>query len=296
MKILKSFDTKIDAEELVEAVNKYGEWNVILVKKHWVKLITPLLLVFLAMFMLDFLLYVIYEHLFDEHKVIFWILAIFYVYTTFSWCLYAIIWILTNIIWQIKAEKKYIDSTKLAKLKQASFEKFLKRSFITFVSHTLVLIFNAIVPFVVIETTWIGSIAVTVWALILDVLFLLTLNRVMYRIIDYEMNFNICTTDGFVSYNQDWFFRTNTKNISASAIKVIQASKDWLKWALWQYGNLYIHTDWDLNRVGWKILELSYIPDPKRLAKKINAMLEATRWNEWSISKIPVKNKEVISL
>ena len=33
MKILESFDTKVDAEELLEATETYGEWNVILIKK-----------------------------------------------------------------------------------------------------------------------------------------------------------------------------------------------------------------------------------------------------------------------
>ena len=88
MKILKSFDTKIDAEELLEATETYGEWNVILVKRHWVKLVLPLILVFISMMLLDFMLYVIYVHLFDDHKVLFRILAIFYVYTSISRSLY----------------------------------------------------------------------------------------------------------------------------------------------------------------------------------------------------------------
>lgn len=277
MRILSSFDTRTDAEELIEAVNKYWEWNVILVKKHWIKLIIPLLLVFLSLFVLDFMLYVIYIHLYDEHKIIFWFLAWFYVYTTFSWCVYAIFWIMANIIWQIKAPKKYIDSITKAEKKQKWFEKFLKRTLLTFVVHLIVLIFNAIIPFVVIKSTWVWSIAVSVWALILDIIFLFLLNRVVFWIINYEMNFNICTKDSFVAYKQDWFFRSNMMDIATSAIKVIQPSKKWISWAIWQYWDLNIHTDWDLNTSWWKTLELSYIPDPTRLAKKINSMIEKAR-------------------
>jgi len=138
MRILKSFDTKTDAEELLEATETYWEWNVILVKRHRVKLILPLILVFISMMLLDFMLYVIYMHLFEEHKIIFRILAIFYVYTSISWSLYAILWIMTNILWQIKSKNKYIYSVSIAKLKQKSFEKFLKRTFVTFVFHVLV--------------------------------------------------------------------------------------------------------------------------------------------------------------
>ena len=276
MKVLKSFDTRIDAEELLEATKKYWEWNVILVKRHWVKLIIPLILVFFSMMLLDFMLYVIYIHLFHDYKVVFRILAIFYVYTSISWSLYAILWIMTNIIWQIKAKKKYIDNVSMAKLKQKSFEKFLKRTFVTFVFHVLVFLFNAIVPFVIIKSTWMWSIAITLWALLLDLIFIVILNRVIYRIIEYEMNFGICTKDWFISYKQDWFFRTKTMNISKNAIKVIQHSKEWIKSALFQYWNINIYTDSEIGKQWGKNLELSYIPDPKRLAKKLNQILDRT--------------------
>ena len=277
MKILESFDTRLDAEELLEAVDKYGEWNVILIKRHRIKLVLPLIWVITSIILLCVLLYVIYSHLYDEHKTIFWILAIIYAYTTFSWSGYAIYWLMRNIIWQIKAKKKYIDTIRIAKRKQIKFEKFLKRTFLTFWAHILVFLFNATVPFIVIKSTWIWSIAVTVWALILDFIFLLILNRVMYRIMEYEMNFDICTKNHFTSYYQKWFFRTKTMNISTPAIRVIEDSKEWLTWALLQYWIITIHTDGDLDTKWWKILELRYIPDPKHLAKKLNSIIEETR-------------------
>jgi hypothetical protein len=284
MRILKSFDTKIDAEELLEATEKYGEWNAILVKKHWVKLILPLILVFISMILLNCMLYVIYIHLYAEHKVMFRSLAIFYVYTSISRSLYTILWIMTNIIWQVKAKKKYIDDISMAELKQKSFEKFLKRTFVTFVVHVLVFLFNAVVPFVINENSW-RSIAITIWALILDLAFIVILNRVIYRIIEYEMNFDICTRDWVVSYKQDWFFRTKTMNISKNAIRVIQHSKEWIQSALFQYGNINIYTDSEIGSKWSKNLELSYIPEPKRLAKKLNMMLEKA-WENVSKAEI----------
>ena len=277
MRILKSFDTKVDAEELLGATEKYGEWNAILVKRHRIKLILPLVLVFISMMLLDFMLYVIYVHLFAEHKILFRILAIFYVYTCISWSLYAILWIMTNIIWQIKAKKKYIDNVSIAEFKQRTFEKFLKRTFITFAFHVLVLLFNAVIPFIINEGSWRNT-AITIWALILDLIFIIILNRVIYKIIDYEMNFDICTKDGVISYKQDWFFKTKTMNISRDAIRVIQHSKEWIKSALFQYWNLNIYTDSEIGSKWSKNLELSCIPEPKRLAKKLNMMLE--KWWE----------------
>ena len=273
MKILKSFDTKIDAEELLDATEKYWEWNVILVKRHRIKLILPLVLVFISMMLLDFMLYIIYVHLFADHKILFRILAIFYVYTSISRSLYAILWIMTNIIWQIKAKKKYIDNVSIAEFKQKTFEKFLKRTFITFALHVFVLLFNAIIPFIINEDSPRNT-AITIGAFILDLVFIVILNRVIYRIIDYEMNFDICTRDGLISYKQDWFFKTKTMNISKNAIRVIQHSKEWIKSALFQYGNINVFTDSEIDSKWWKNLELSCIPDPKLLSKKLNSILE----------------------
>ena len=273
MKILKSFDTKIDAEELLWATQKYWEWNVILVKRHRIKLLRPLFLVFIALLVLNSMFYVLYIHLFQDHKVLFRILAIYYSYTCISRCIYVIVWIVSSIVHQIKAEKKYIDNTSKMEVKQKSFEKFLKRTLATFIVHILTFIFNAIVPFVIAKSEWPKQIAIAVWVLVLDLIFIIILNRVMYKIIEYEMNFDICTKDWVIAHKQEWFFKTKTTTISKDAIKVIQHSKEWIKSAIFQYGNLYIYTDSEVWKHWNKNLELSYIPDPKHLAKKLNLML-----------------------
>ena len=66
-------------------------------------------------------------------------------------------------------------------------------------------------------------------------------------------------------------------SISTPAIRVVEDSKEWLAWALLQYWVVTIHTDGDLDTKWWKILELRYIPDPKRLSKKLNFIIEETR-------------------
>ena len=277
MKIFESFDTKLDAQELTEAVKKYGEWNVILIKRHWIRLLLPLSLVILSVFLELIMLYFIYQHLYGEHNYLFWALAIFYTYTTVSWCLYVCYWIVASILFQVRSDKKYIDNLKHAKLKQKRFEKFMKRTILTFIVHMVVLIFNATIPFIITNNTGLWNIMAEIWILILDIAFIIILNRVMYRLIEYEMTFNICTADWLTTYKQKWFFRTDSMNISTSAIKVIQSSKRWLTWALLQYGDLYIYTDWDLCIKDGKHLELSYIPDPKTLAKKLNSLIEAKK-------------------
>ena len=65
-------------------------------------------------------------------------------------------------------------------------------------------------------------------------------------------------------------------NISRDAIRVIHHSKEWIKSALFQYGNINIYIDSEIGNRWSKNLELSYIPEPKRLANKLNTMLEKT--------------------
>jgi len=274
MKILKSFDTSIDAEELTEAIKKYGEWNVILVKKHRIRLLIPLFLVILSIFLLNLMLYIIYTDVYETNKIIFWILAVFYVYTTISRSIYTILWIMTNIIGQINSKNKFIEDASLAEVKKRSFEKFLKRTFLTFLAHVIVLIFNATIPFIVIKSTWIWSIAIAIWALAVDIIFLIVVNRVMFRLIEYEMNFGIYTKDMITSFRQEWFFKTKAVNVATPSIKIIQTSKDWIASALFHYWTIDIITDseWE-NKKNQNNLSLSYIPDPRRLVKKLNNLI-----------------------
>lgn len=277
MKILESFDTKTDAEEMSEAISKYWEWNVILVKRHRIKLLLPLFLIVLSLLVCNLLVYIIYYQFFDEKNRVFRLIALVYLYTTISWWIHSCYWIFKNIAWQNSLKKKYIENVDSVLKKQKSFERFLRHTFVTFCIHTLLMISNAVVPFIVFEETKMWSIFVAIMILFVDFVFLLILNKVAYKIIDYEMNFDICTSDSFIEYKQEWFFHTSSMNIAMSAIKVIEASKTWIMWAFFQYWDLSIHTDWDVVS-WWKTLELSYIPQPKKLAKRLNDRIEQKKW------------------
>lgn len=277
MKILETFDTKSDAQEMSEAILKYGEWNVILVKRHRIRLMLPLFLIVLAFLVCNLLVYIIYYQFFDEKNFVFRLIAFVYLYTTISWCVHSCVWIFKNIAWQNSLKKKYIENINSVLKKQKSFERFLRHTFVTFGIHTLLMISNAIIPFIVFENTKMWSVLVAIVILFVDFVFLFILNKVVYKIIDYEMNFDICTSDSFTEYKQVWFFHTSSTNIATSAIKVVEASKKWILWAFLQYWFLSIHTYWD-DVSWWKAIELSYIPQPQKLAKRLNNIVEQKSW------------------
>jgi hypothetical protein len=56
------------------------------------------------------MLYSIYIHTFEEHKITFWVLAIFYSYTTISWCLFVVISIIIRINYWTKSKTQYIEN------------------------------------------------------------------------------------------------------------------------------------------------------------------------------------------
>jgi hypothetical protein len=99
------------------------------------------------------MLYIIYSITFENNKTIFWILAILYGYTTFSWCFFVIISIVIRIIYWLKSSKQYIDTPLTSKKKKKLFDKFMVRTFITFLIHLIVLIFNATFPFIFVHQT-----------------------------------------------------------------------------------------------------------------------------------------------
>ena len=115
-----------------------------------------------------------------------------------------------------------------------------------------------------------------VWVLV-NIGFLFLLYEVLYKIIDYEMDFNIFTIDQFIIYRQHGFFRVESTNIAASTIKIVKESKSWFRWSLFHYGKVSIHPEGNMENS--KAIELFYVPHPKDLTKKLNEFIEKSK--EW---------------
>ena len=116
-----------------------------------------------------------------------------------------------------------------------------------------------------------------IWVVV-NIWFLFLLYKVVDKIIDYEMDFNIFTIDQFVLYRQHWFFKTGSMNIATSTIKIVQESKSWFLWSLFNYWKVSIHPEWNLSESS-KAIELFYVPKPKSLTRKLNDFIEKSK--EW---------------
>ena len=169
----------------------------------------------------------------------------------------------------------YVDTIDKESFKEWKYESFLKHSFISMWLQILLMIANSIVSFVV-DTNATSSILLNIVWVIVNIWFLFLLYKVLDRIIDYEMDFNIFTIDQFIIFRQHGFLRTESLNIAASTIKIVQESSNWFWWSLFNFWKVSIHPEGNL----WnstKAIELFFVPYPKKLTKKLNEFIEKSK-------------------
>ena len=176
---------------------------------------------------------------------------------------------------QSSSKDWYIDTVDENDFKDWRYESFLKHSFISMWLQVIIMIANSLASFLA-EIDVTADIVFNIMWVIVNIWFLFLLYKVLDRIIDYEMDFNIFTVDQFILYRQHWFFRTESLNIATSTIKIVQESKSWFWWSLFNFWKVSIHPEWNL----WnnsKAIELFYVPYPKRLTKKLNDFIEQSK-------------------
>ena len=279
MKILWSFNTKLDEHELYDAIQKNGQWNAIMMKKHRIFLVRPLIWMIFAFVAYWLLIWFAYSQFYNsDYIAIFWAITVAYSCATFSWCIHSLSMIIYDIKYQNKTKEKYIDTIDESEFKEWRYEGFLRHSFISMWLQILLMIANSLLSFFIEEdaTSWL---ALNIISVIVNIWFLFLLYKVLDKIIDYEMDFNIFTTDQFILYRQHWFLKAESVNVATSTIKIVKESKSWLLWSLFNYGKVSIHPEWNL---GWnsKAIDLFYVPAPKMLTKKLNEFIEKSK--EWA--------------
>ncbi len=211
----------------------------------------------------------------SEYAYIFWILTVAYSWVTLARCIHSLIMIIYDIKSQSSIREGYVDRIDTESFKEWKYEKFLKHSFISMWFQILLMITNSIVSFVV-DTDATTSILLNIVGVIVNIWFLFLLYKVLDRIIDYEMDFNIFTVDQFIIFRQHWFLKTESLNVATSTIKIVQESSSWFWGSLFNFWKVSIHPEGDLWK-GTKAIELFFVPFPKKLTKKLNEFIEKSK-------------------
>jgi len=278
MKILWSFNTKLDEHELYNALQENGKWNAIMMKKHRIYLIRPIVWMLFSLAAFWLLIWFAYSQFYNpEYKRIFWVLSILYSLVTLSRCIHSIRMVLFDIQSQINNKHWYIDNVNEDEFEDGRYEIFLKHTTISWILQIVLMIINAIATFFA-ETDATSSFLLNVVWIFVNVSFILLLYKVLDRIIDYEMDFNIFTIDQFMLFRQHGFFKNESMNIATSTIKIVKESQSWFLWSWLNYGKVSIHPEWNLSENS-KAIELFYVPKPKALVKKLNEFIEKSK--EW---------------
>ena len=278
MKILWSFNTKLDEHELYDAIQSSGKWNAILLKKHWIFLIRPMVWMLFAFVAFWLLIWFAYSQFYNqEYMRIFWVMTILYSLVTFSWCIHSLMMITHDIQLQINNKTWYIDEMAESDFKDGKYEIFLKHTFISAWLQAILMILNSIASFFAEDGVTSNLFFNIVWVIV-NIWFLFLLYKVLDRIIDYEMDFNIFTVDQFMLFRQHGFFKTESMNIATSTVKIVKESKSWFLWSLFNYWKVSIHPEGNLSDSS-KAIELFFVPKPKSLAKKLNEFIEKSK--EW---------------
>ena len=277
MKILWSFNTKLDEHELYDAIQENWQWNAIMMKKHRIFLVRPMVWMVFAFMAFWLLIWFAYMQFYNsQYMILFWLLTISYSLVTCVWCVRSMQMIIYDIQIQIKNVYWYVDTIDKSEFKDGRYESFLKHSFISIGLQIILMVVNSLLSFFAEVNVTSDIILNIVWVTV-NIWFLFLLYKVVDRIIDYEMDFNIFTTDQFIIYRQHWFFKTESMNIAASTIKIVRESKSWFRWSLFHYGKVSIHPEWNMENS--KAIVLFYVPHPKDLTKKLNEFIERSK--EW---------------
>ncbi len=278
MKILWSFNTKLDEHELYDAIQDNGQWNAIMTKKHRIFLIRPMVWMLFAFIAFWLLIWFAYSQFYNSQYIaIFWALTISYSLVTCVRCIHSFKMIAYDIQLQIKDKKWYIDTMDEGEFKDGRYEKFLKHSFISMGLQVLLMIINSLVSFFA-ETETTANLFFNITWVVVNIWFLFLLYKVVDKIIDYEMDFNIFTIDQFILYRQHGFFKVESTNIATSTIKIVKESKSWFLWSLFNYWKVSIHPEGNLSESS-NAIELFFVPKTKSLTKKLNEFIEKSK--EW---------------
>jgi len=262
MKIFSTFDSKLDEKLLEEAIRKH--WKAMIIKRHFIFLIQPLLLSVFSLFLFSILLVLLYVNL-DISK--FLILGILYI----LWIWYWIFSTFKNLFSYFRHYNFIITKISSDDFKDWKIEKFLKHSIFVVIYQVIVMIFSA---FVIIEF-WqfkdFTNYMLVFFQILINILFIYILLKILKKLIDFEMDFTLITNEYITFVNQTWLFKRTSKTIDLEKIKTISVNKKWILRSLLNFGEIIIFTEGDDQHGELKI---KYIPEPEKVKNKIMEILK----------------------
>ncbi len=265
MKIFTGFDTKLDEKELASAIEQYGVGNAILTKKHRIFLLRPLVYLFLSIGVFALMVWVSYAQYIDIDKdwTLFWIIVSGQSVVTLVWIIHSIQTIFSTI-------KKYKGHTYFGTVSKASittdgkFEHYLKHSFVSLILQVILMLLDIVLT-VMSGGQDVKARFVLFGGVLLNFLFIFIISTTVYKIIDYEMRFNIFTPDHFSIYRQKGFFKPERITLPTTNIMIKELPQG--MGAVLGYGKIGIFPEGGGDTK--QPIKLPYVTNPTKLRKKL---------------------------
>jgi len=259
MKILSSFDTKLDEKILKEKLEKHKE--AFMIKRHYLYLFKMIWYVLLIFIFLS-LLIIILNKLLDFYA--FLIIVLLNLFWLWIW-----IWLTVYQLWKYLKNYEFFKSEITKEdLEDWLLEKYFKFSFFLFAYQIILSIITTILSFYSNIHWWLNftNILLNIIQIILNLLFLYFIYKTLYVLINFEMDFVMITDENISLYDQTWIFKRKSTTIWVDKIKSINASKKWIIRSFFDFWEIKILTEWDDQN--WEIT-LKYIPQPEKVKNKI---------------------------
>lgn len=264
MKILSSFDTRLDEKLMIKCIREYWEWNVVMIKKHPVYLFIILIFVVIEtvlVWILSYWSYVIYWDRFMFFSVIVVLLVYFF------WMAYFLI--KTRIYFT--SYSPIIKDAEHAHIEDWKFEKFLLIS--SFMAFILVLfsIFNIIYEYFIWDSSTIIIFTIK-FQIVLTVVYITIMYKIIKKLINFEMDYLIIYPWYIQYIKQEWVFWRSEKVLDTKKLKSYYVKSKWFINSLFWTWTLVFLSEWDREWI-WE-LNIDFIPNSTKIISIIEPLLK----------------------
>ena len=263
--IFWSFDIYKKEELMSKWIEKYWEWNFMLLKRHWYFLIWPIFSMMLWIIMFCWLIYLSYlQH--KENYLYLSIMIWWYSIFTLQWLIITIKFILHSIQ---NSKIMYFHLDVNFEKNNSRFERFVNQSILSIAWQIIMWIISImllIISFWSETSTLISVILQT----ILNILFIVVIYSVFKKLVDFEMDFTTIDPLRFVSYSQQWLNNFSSKDLETEIIKSVTIEQEWLIRSLFSFWKILIKWIWDETWVKKYSISLNFIKNPETVKEKID--------------------------
>ena len=263
--IFWSFDIYKKEELMSKWIEKYWEWNFMLLKRHWYFLIWPIFSMMLWIIMFCWLIYLSYlQH--KENYLYLSIMIWWYSIFTLQWLIITIKFILHSIQ---NSKIMYFNLDINFEKNNSRFERFVNQSILSIAWQIIMWIISImllIISFWSETSTLISVILQT----ILNILFIVVIYSVFKKLVDFEMDFTTIDPLRFVSYSQQWLNNFSSKDLETEIIKSVTIEQEWLIRSLFSFWKILIKWIWDETWVKKYSISLNFIKNPETVKEKID--------------------------